>query len=165
GIVKAERDGVTAPVVVASVQTLARPARLARLTADFVTVVIDEAHHATAATYSRVLAHVETSRPLLLGVTATAGRADGAALGDVFAEVVYEAKLLDMIRRGYLAELRAIQVKLAADFDVLHTRAGDFIESESEALLLAADAPNVVAHAYQQHAAGRKALVFTPTVR
>jgi len=70
-----------------------------------------------------------------------------------------------MIRAGYLAELRALQVHLAADFNGLHTRAGDFIESESEAMLLAANAPEMVARAYQAHAAGRKALVFTPTVR
>src|SRR5262249_55145846 len=146
-------------------QTLSRPSRLQRLRPDFATVVVDEAHHATAESYRRVLAHVEVSQPLVLGVTATAERADGAALGEVFDKVVYEAKLFDMIRRGYLAELRAIQVKLAADFDALHTRAGDFIESESEALLLAADAPHVVARAYRQHAMGRKALVFTPTVR
>ena len=43
GIVKADRDETTAPTVVASVQTLARPQRLERLTPDFTTLVVDEA--------------------------------------------------------------------------------------------------------------------------
>ena len=69
-----------------------------------------------------------------------------------------------MIEQGYLANLRALQIRLAADFNHLHTRAGDFIESEAEELLLAADAPQHAVRAYQQHAAGRKTLVFTSGV-
>ena len=50
GIVKAARDEVDAPCVLASVQTLSREARLARLPLGFKTVVVDEAHHAVAET-------------------------------------------------------------------------------------------------------------------
>jgi len=46
GVVQAAHDEYTAPTVVASVQTLSRRARLARLVPDFQTIVIDEAHHA-----------------------------------------------------------------------------------------------------------------------
>jgi superfamily II DNA or RNA helicase len=55
GVVKADRDETDAPVGVASVQTLSRSHRLQRLTPDFMTVVIDEAHHAPAETYQRIL--------------------------------------------------------------------------------------------------------------
>lgn len=68
GIVKAERNDVTADVVVASVQTLARPARLAKLIAPFgpdaglllrarpfELVVVDEAHHTAADSYRAIL--------------------------------------------------------------------------------------------------------------
>jgi superfamily II DNA or RNA helicase len=51
GVVQATRDEHTAPTVVASVQTLSRRTRLARLVPDFQTIVIDEAHHAPAPTY------------------------------------------------------------------------------------------------------------------
>lgn len=168
GVVKAEQNDVGAAVIVASVQTVSRPNRLAALGPDFSTVVVDEAHHATAESYRRVLEHVGAFRddgPLLTGWTATLERADGAALGDVFQKIVYEAKLLDMMRQGYLSDLRALQVHVAAEFNALHTRAGDFVESEAEAMLLAANAPATVARAYQEHAPGRRAIVFTPTVR
>lgn len=55
GVVKAERDEVDAHVVVASVQTVQQAQRLGRLWPDFATVVIDEAHHAPADSYNRVL--------------------------------------------------------------------------------------------------------------
>src|SRR3989442_7323482 len=62
GVVQADRDEHTASTVVASVQTLSRHARLTRLTPDFHTIVIDEAHHAPAATYRRILDYCRAGR-------------------------------------------------------------------------------------------------------
>src|SRR5438874_9130266 len=73
GIVQAARDEHTAPTVVASVQTLSRRTRLARLVPDFQTIVIDEAHHAPAPTYRRILDYCrawQPDGPLVVGVTA-----------------------------------------------------------------------------------------------
>lgn len=168
GIIKAELDQHDRRVVVASVPTLARETRLARLTLDFRIVIVDEAHHATADTYRRILDYVgafKADGPQVIGFTATAERHDGSALGDVFEAIVYEKGLLEMIRLRYLSDLAAIQIKLAVDFNTLHTRRGDFIESEAEKLLTDADAPQHVVQAYQEHAAGRKAIVFTPGVK
>jgi ATP-dependent helicase IRC3 len=47
----------------------------------------------------------------------------------------------------------------------VHTRGGDFVETQLEGAFLEANAPHHVVTAYQEHAPGRKALVFTPTVR
>jgi superfamily II DNA or RNA helicase len=163
GLVKAEANEVEAPVVVASMQTLARESRLARLPQRFQTVVVDEAHHATADSYRRVLDWVDGS-PLLLGVTATPERADNASLGEVWDEVVYSRSLLEMIRAGYLVDLRGLRVRLAVDFSRLRVSHGDFVDADAGAALTAADAPAHACAAYLEHAAGRKALLFTPTV-
>lgn len=76
GVVKAEANDVHAQVVVASVQTLARPNRLRQLLAPFTDgdrllgradpfdlVVVDEAHHATADTYQAVLDALHAGHP------------------------------------------------------------------------------------------------------
>lgn len=75
GIVKAKDDDVRADVVVASIQTLARPARLARLlapitgssllsrAAPFELVIVDEAHHSAAQTYRSILEAVRAGEP------------------------------------------------------------------------------------------------------
>src|SRR5712671_6789815 len=167
GVVQADRDEHTAPTVVASVQTLSRRERLARVVPDFHTIVIDEAHHAPAATYRRILDHCQAWRaegPLVVGVTATPERGDRQSLRPVFDRIVYQKTLVEMMQAGYLVDLRAIQVLLHADFDALRTPHGDFVEAELERLLLAANAPAQVLAAFQAHAAGRKALLFTPTV-
>src|SRR6266436_4506349 len=144
GIVQAERDELTAPTVVASVQTLSRRPRLARLVPDFHTIVIDEAHHAPAPTYRRILEYCHAWRsdgPLVVGVTATPERGDRQSLREVFDRIVYQKILLEMMQAGYLVDLRALQVLLQADFDALRTSHGDFVEAELETLLLAANAP------------------------
>jgi ATP-dependent helicase IRC3 len=167
GVVQAARDEHAAPTVVASVQTLSRRSRLARLVPDFQTIVIDEAHHAPAPTYRRILEYCRAwhpDGPLVVGVTATPERGDRHSLRQVFDGIVYQKTLLEMMQAGYLVDLRALQVLLQADFDALRTQQGDFVEAELETLLLAANAPAQVLAAFQTHAAERKALLFTPTV-
>ncbi|MDP9469462.1 MAG: DEAD/DEAH box helicase, partial [Chloroflexota bacterium] len=170
GIVKAAHDEPTVQIVVASVQTLAHERRLRRLGEGFTLIVIDEAHHAAAPTYRRILEHFgaldqeNPAGPFVLGVTATADRGDGVGLDGIFEEIVFELNMLDLIEQGHLVDVRAIQVAVAADFNRLHTRAGDVIDSESGRLLMDADAPSHVARAYREHAADRTGIVFTPTV-
>ena len=84
-----------APVQVASVQTLVRrampPAKL---------IIIDESHHATAGSYSRVLENYPNAS--VAGLTATPFRLDGRGLGDVFGEIVVAAYSDDLCKAGVL---------------------------------------------------------------
>jgi superfamily II DNA or RNA helicase len=167
GVVKAERDEQAVQVVVASVQTLAQPRRLEHLIPDFSTIIIDEAHHAAAPTYRAILEHVGAFAPdhlLTVGFTATPERGDQVGLDGVFEAIVYQRELLDMITAGYLCDLRALQVQLATDWSAVPVRHGDLAEGALGEVLLAASAPEHTLAAYRQHAAGRKTLVFTPTV-
>src|SRR5437899_7451925 len=167
GIVQAAHDEHTAPTVVASVQTLSRRTRLTRVVPDFHTIVIDEAHHAPAPTYRRILDYCRPwhpEGPLVVGGTATPERGDRHSLREVFDRIVYQKTLLEMMQAGYLVDLRAFPALLQADCDALRLQQGDFVEAELETLLLAANAPAQVLAAFQAHAADRKALLFTPTV-
>jgi superfamily II DNA or RNA helicase len=163
GFVAAARDDVNAPVVVASVQTLAHARRLRRLPRHFDTVVVDEAHHASARSYRRILAHLDRS-PLILGVTATPQRSDRQQLGDVWEQIVYQRGIAEMIRAGYLADVRGVRVGLDANLDRVAQSGGDFDADALGAALEQASAPRHVLAAHRAHAAGRRTLVFAPTV-
>ena len=131
-------------MVVGSVQTLCHPNRLAQVCPDLRLVIVDEGHHAVADSYLRVLEHLgcfSEAGPLTCGFTATPERGDKAGLGKVWERIVYQKSLLEMIVAGYLSDLRAVRVTLRADLDQVHTRHGDFIDSELESALLNADAP------------------------
>lgn len=177
GIVKADLNQKNADVVVASVQTLARPKRLEQFVGStngffgpnlFGLVIVDEAHHARAESYGRILAALragDPDGPLLLGVTATPDRGDGKGLIDVFDEVTWTYDILWGIRSGYLCDVRGQRVVIE-DLDLrgVKTRNGDYAEGEVGARLLDAGAPEAIALAWQKYASDRRTIVFTPTV-
>lgn len=176
GVVKAERDETHAHVVVASVQTLARGKRLARLTADsllrpsapFGLVVVDEAHHTAADTYRRILDHLDAGEPdgpLLLGVTATPDRGDGQGLDDLFDEIAWNYDILWGIRSGFLCDVRGLRIELAdLDLTDVKVRRGDYDAGSAGRALEEAQAPLKVVRSWLDHASNRQTLVFTPTV-
>ena len=67
-------------VQVASVQTLAK--RLLTVPAEPDLIIIDEAHHAVAGSWDKILTKFKTAR--VVGVTATPSRLDGRGLGSHF---------------------------------------------------------------------------------
>ena len=168
GIVRAHHDEADAQVVVATVQTLRTPRRLDRV-GQFELIVVDEAHHAVARTYQDILEQLGAFDdanvfPFVLGVTATADRADGQGLGHVFESICYETGIFDLIQRGYLSDVRAKRILLDVNLDRVQTRGGDFVDSALGEAMTDAGAPGHIAAAIRDHAPGRRTIVFTPTV-
>ncbi len=162
GVVKAEQDDHTAPVVVASVQSL-HERRLRRWTPErFDLVVVDECHHAAAPSYRRILDYLRPN--LLLGVTATPFRGDRATLEGVFQKIVYSFGILEGIRAGHLVDIRAFRVHTSVALDDVHTAAGDFNAGELEEAVNVPDRNRAIVQAYLEHADGKRALVFTAGV-
>lgn len=165
GVVKAERDEhQDADVIVASIQTLAVERRRQAIE-NIGVVIVDECHHAAAPSYMTVLDHFGAWRGLpVAGFTATMTRADGG-LADVWQEVVFTLDILEMIEDGYLCDVRGKRVIVEGlDLDTVKTRAGDLQDGQLGQALEDSDAGPVVAKAYQEHAAGRAGVIFTPTV-
>lgn len=172
GIVKASRNETLADVIVGSVQTLATERRRRQLL-DVGLVVVDEAHHATAATYRRVLEDLgcfagsgEGGAAVALGVTATMSRGDGGALGAIWQDVVYRESIADMIAAGWLVRPRGIRVKVD-DLDLSQVKRvrGDYSESQLGEAIEASMAPEAIAKALREHAGDRPTLLFAPLVR
>jgi superfamily II DNA or RNA helicase len=168
GVVKAARDELDADVVVASVQTAHRDARLARLRErNWGTIVVDEAHHAPAPTYLKILkglgsySHVG---PLTAGFTATPER-DKGALG-VWERVVAYMSIREAIYQDYLCPILPAQVvETEIDLDTVRKDGGDYAATSLGEAIEASGAIDRVADAYLEHASDRKGLAFTPTVK
>lgn len=169
GIVKAEQDEVTADIIVGSVQTLANPARRARLH-DVGLIIVDEAHHAVASTYQEILKHFGglgagelipgwPSTPVT-GYTATPERGDGAALGAVWQNLVFSRQTSWAVRKGYLVPPVGYTVTVPGVGAV--AGAGD---AAVDRALVDSIAPAAVVAAWQEHAAGRSTVLFAPLVR
>ncbi|HEV7806496.1 MAG TPA: DEAD/DEAH box helicase [Solirubrobacteraceae bacterium] len=164
GMVKGKRNDVAANVVVGSVQTLARARRLTQMRRVFRTVIVDEAHHATAASYQRILEYVGESAKIL-GFTATAERSDGSDLRGTFDTLGYARSLKEMIAEGYLCDLRALRINLdGLDLRRVRKSGGDYRAADLGRAMQNAGVVRHVVTSYQQYAAGKKTIAFFPTV-
>ena len=123
---------------------------------------MDEAHHATAASYRAILGRFGCAR--VLGCTATPDRLDRAALGEVFESVAFQYELRDAIRDGWLCRIDARRVLLAVDLDRVHTRAGDLDQSELAQVLGTASAVREVVEPLLELAGERRTILFTVSV-
>lgn len=123
GIVKGPRFEIDKKIIVASVQTLYN--RLDRISPDtFDLVIIDEAHHYVSPTYLKTVRHFEPK--LQTAWTATPKRLDGLSLSNIAQEIVFEYRIQDGIREGFLAPVVAYQIKTGTDISKVKRTAGDF---------------------------------------
>jgi len=115
------------PVQVASVQTLIR--RLPRIDWHPDLIIIDEAHHAAAGSWARILDHWPDA--LRLGVTATPCRLDGRGLAGAFDHLVAGPPVAQLIADGFLSPSRIYAPPCAADLTRISSRAGDYAADQA----------------------------------
>ena len=151
-------------VVVASVQTLGQEKRLNRFSPyDFTGIVIDEAHHANAESYLKILRHFPASQ--VLGVTATPDRLDGKGLGRVFDSHAFSMDISEGIDAGFLVPIIAKRVICESmDLSRLRSVRGDLTAADLEQAMNQDRVLHEMAGPLVREAGSRSTIVFTPTV-
>lgn len=149
---------LTAPVVVASVQTMIR--RLDKWPSDhFGLVIADEAHHVLANSWRAVLDHFNAD---VLGVTATPDRGDKKNLGQYFENIACEISLLDLIRDKFLCPISIKSLPLKIDLSSVHSVAGDLDSGELGHVL--EPYLDQIARLIKDNVGSRKTLCFLPLI-
>ncbi|MEO0801674.1 MAG: DEAD/DEAH box helicase [Cyanobacteria bacterium J06642_2] len=122
GIIKAGYPlSLNAPVQVASVQTLSRRLNVLQHVG---MVVVDEAHHASAASYRAILQAFD--RAYLLGVTATPIRTDGTGFEDIFDDLICGPTVSDLIAEGFLSPFKLFAASESMSTQGARTVGGEF---------------------------------------
>tara|TARA_Y100000310_G_scaffold338249_1_gene427362 strand:- start:2646 stop:4061 length:1416 start_codon:yes stop_codon:yes gene_type:complete len=127
-------------------------------------MLIDEAHHCTAAGWAMVFEWALAGGSKIVGLTATPWRLSGEGLDQFFTEMVQGASVAWLIEHGFLSDYRAFAPN-TPDLSGVHTRAGDYVQREISDIM---DDPVLIGDAvshYLRHARGLKALVFCTSVR
>lgn len=167
GLVKGAQKQFGYPITVASVQTLSRRRTLerhARHLAQIKLCIVDEAHHAAADSYQRILEQLPEDCTII-GFTATPKRADNRRLDHTFKEVVYARSIEEMVREGFLVAPTGQRIRSAAlDLGEVKQSRGDFQAADLGRAMGEADTVADVLQAFEEKAARRKAIVFAPTV-
>ncbi|MBD2846627.1 DEAD/DEAH box helicase family protein [Paenibacillus sp. IB182496] len=113
-------------------------------------IVVDEFHHAAAASYQAVIGYF---RPrFLLGITATPDRMDGK---DVYAlcegNVAYQLHFIEAIRRGWLAPFRYYGVYDDTDYSTIRRMGGRYDEEQLAAAQLRQTMAARILEAWERH--------------
>ena len=126
-------------------------------------LIIDEAHHATAATYKRILGYFRPK--FVLGLTATPERSDGESLLEIFRECAHRLTLREAVERGELVPIRCIRVVTNVDLTKVRFNQIQYNRKDIEQTITVPARDRLIVETYLQHVSGRKAVVFCVNVR
>jgi hypothetical protein len=148
--------------VVGSVQSVAR--NLKDFSPDaFAYLVIDEAHHAAARTYRRILSYF---RPrFVLGLTATPERSSGESVLELFRECAHRLSLKEAVELGELVPIRCFRVKTNIDLSRVRYNQIQYNRRDIEDRVMIPGRDRLVLDTYRKYIPGRRAVVFCVNVR
>lgn len=159
---KASND---AQVICASVPTLARGNRLADRDIDL--IILDECHHAPAATFKRTLERFGCfTNPdvKLVGITATPHRSDGKDLQSIFEKQVFRYDIQDGMEQGYLTDIRGYRVITETSIDSVSSSKGDFNLQELSAVVDNTNRTKKILSRWYEIAKDRRTLCFCASI-
>ncbi len=166
-VVDAKTKSWDGQVTFAMVPTLSREANLAAMPA-LDLLVIDEAHHAVAESYRRIIECAAQRNPSLriFGVTATPNRGDRKGLRKVFSNVSDQIRIGELIASGHLVKPRTFVIDVGVQEQLRQVRrvAADFDMTEVDAIMNRAPVTDAVVTEWKEKAGDRQTVVFCSTV-
>jgi superfamily II DNA or RNA helicase len=148
--------------VVASVQSLVR--HLGQFAPDaFAYLIVDEAHHATAESYQKLLRYFQPR--FTLGLTATPDRADGQSALEVFRNAAHRLSLREAVEAGELVPIRCVRVQTNVNLSRVRFNQVQYSRCDIEESVIIPSRDRLIVETYREHVSGRKAVVFCVNVR
>ena len=149
------------------VPTLTRTANLTAMPA-LDLLVIDEAHHAVADSYRRIIDHARSANPdcRIFGVTATPNRGDRKGLREIFDNVGDQVRLGELIASGHLVPPRTFIIDVGVQDELREVRKtlSDFDMNEVAGIMDRAPVTDEVIRHWKEKAGDRPTVVFCSTV-
>ena len=155
-------------VTFAMVQTLSRQSNLDTMP-KLDALIIDEAHHAAANSYGRVIEQIKDNNPkvLIFGVTATPNRGDKKGLRPVFSNVADQITVKELIQSGHLVKPRTMVMDLGLQNDLRNVRKtmSDFDMNAVADIMNRRPINDAVVKHWRDHAGDRQTVIFCSTVQ
>ena len=166
-IVDAKEKSWSGRAIFAMVPTLTRESNLGAMP-PLDLLVIDEAHHAAAASYRRIIDATLNLNPEchIYGVTATPGRGDKKALRPIFSNVADQVRLGELIQSGHLVPPRTFVIDVGVQEELKNVRktVSDFDMAEVDAIMNRSPVTEAIIKHWKEKAYNRKTVIFCSTV-
>ncbi len=147
-------------VDLASVQTMVRRIKHKDF-GHYDMIVVDEAHHATAATYVEIIK--KYAPKLLIGFSATPCRKSGMGLGTMFNSLIIVATMADLVEQGYLVPIRYF-APFEPDLKGVKITGGDYNEKQLNMAMMQGAITADIVEKWKQLGEDRQTVCFTTTV-
>jgi superfamily II DNA or RNA helicase len=158
GTIEAGQPTPSTRVIVGMVQTVVN--RLSEIEPPSI-IIIDEAHHANATTWQRI---VNNWSSYVIGVTATPCRADGSGLSETFEDMIIGSTMTELILQGYLVQPRCF-APTQIDTSQIRIQMGDFHRGDMLDVINKPSITGDVVSNYRTFADGKTAVVFCISVQ
>jgi len=148
-------------VVIGTAQSL-HERRLETVPPDaFDLIVIDEAHHAAAQTYEKILDHFRGAK-LVVGVTATYRRGDGISIAgeEWFPTVIVYNTIAQLTDWGYLVPCSGRYIYSDVSLNEVAVRAGRFDDRQLSRTVNVPERNALAVEGWMRHARGRRTVAF-----
>lgn len=148
-------------IVCASVQSIIRNFDLFKPD-DFDYLIIDECHHASAKSYSKILTFFRPK--FTLGLTATPERADGEDLLEVFQNVAHKLDIKEAVETGVLCPVRCIRIKTNINMSDVRINGFKYNALDLEQTIMIPDRNRLIVSTYLEYAVGKSTVIFCTSV-
>lgn len=123
-------------------------------------IVFDEAHHATAGTWTKIVnAHFHSP---IIGLTATPCRLDGSSLGSIFGVMSIGVSAKWLIEHKYLSEYDYYAPAVDFDEAAWKLKGSDY---DLESVSISMDKPKIYGDILKYIDINRKTIIYAPTIK
>lgn len=130
---------------------------------DFGYLIIDEAHHAAADTYQKVLAYFTPA--FTLGLTATPERADDVDILDIFKHTAHKLDIQTAVEIGELVPVRCIRIHTNIDLTKVRFNSVQYNIRDLESKIYVPERNQLIVDTWLRYVGDKRTVIFCASVK
>jgi superfamily II DNA or RNA helicase len=130
---------------------------------DFDYIIIDEAHHASADTYQKVLAYFNPK--FILGLTATPERADDTNILEIFKNTAHKLDIQTAVEIGALVPVRCIRIHTNIDMTKVRFNSVQYNIRDLDVKICVTERNQLIVDTWIEYVKNRRTVVFCASVK
>lgn len=130
---------------------------------DFDYIIIDEAHHASADTYQKVLAYFKPK--FILGLTATPERADDTNILEIFKNTAHKLDIQTAVEIGALVPVSCIRIHTNIDMTKVRFNSVQYNIRDLDVKICVTERNKLIVDTWLEYVKNRRTVVFCASVK
>ena len=126
-------------------------------------LIVDEAHHASAETYQKVLAYFQPK--FTLGLTATPERSDDTDILDIFKNTAHKLDIQTAVEIGELVPVRCIRIHTNIDLSKVRFNSVQYNIRDLESKIFVPERNRLIVDTWLKYVGNRRTVVFCASVK